>query len=180
MSGVNAAEGQTESIYTGDPVSPKTSRIISWGLAALFVGFIVYMILAATVLKGDEAPGVSFGELKDQPIYIHQPPAARDTRMEQGQSDVPGDSAHRWVVRGYVTKLTAEQTREWYLRQFGTTYSLQDTIANDTAAQRVLLGALPLSERTTANPPTLKVKVAIGREMVEERTQVTLSIESDY
>lgn len=180
MSGADVADNQTESIYAGEPVTAKTSRIISWGLGALFVGFVVYMILAATVLKGDEAPGVSFGELKDQPIYIHQPPAARDTRMEQGQSGVPGDSAHRWVVRGYVTKLTSEQTRDWYLRQFGTTYSLQDTTANDNAAQRVLLGALPLSERTTANPPTLNVKIAIGREMAEERTQVTLSIESDF
>ncbi len=180
MSGTDVARDDTESIYTGESVSPRTARIITWCLGALFVGFVVYMILAATVLKGDEAPGVSFGELKGQPIYLNQPPAARDTRIEQGQSGVPGDSAHRWVVRGYVTKLTPQQTRDWYLRQFGTTYSLQDTIANDNATQRVLIGALPLSERTTANPPTLAVKIAIGREMTEERTQVTLSIESDY
>lgn len=169
-----------DALYAGEPVSARTARWVSAGLAVLIVGFLLYMILAATVLKGREAPGVSYRELKGQPIYRHQPPQSRDVRLQQGASGLPGGSANRWVVREYVTKIDPQQTRAWYLRQWGASYGMADSAQEDTAAQRILRGTLVLSERTSADPPTLAVRVAIAREMVEERTRVTLSIESNY
>ena len=57
---------------------------------------------------------------------------------------------------------------------------MADTAVADTRDDRVLKGLLPLSERTTADPPNIAVRIAIRREQVEERTLVTFSLESDY
>jgi hypothetical protein len=168
-------------LYTSPPVSDRASKILTWGLGIVFGGVLVFMVLAATVLRSEELPGVSYGELTGQPIYVHQPPQSTDVSIDRGSAaSGPDDSAHRYVVRKYVTRVTPEQTRDYYLRQFGQSYSIDDTHRWDTATDWILRGSLVMSDHSTADPPTLSVRVAIGREMVEERTRATVSIESDY
>lgn len=171
---------EERAVYTGEPISPRTARLVTWGLVAAFGGFVIYMVLAATVLKGNDAPGVTFREIQGQPIYVHQPPQSTDSRVSRGSSDIPNDSAHRWVVRNYITRLTPDQVRDWYLRQWATQYALVDSHVNDTDENYVLRGTVALSELTTADPPNLAVRIAIGKEQLEERTQVALSLESDF
>ncbi len=168
-------------LYTTTPVSDRTSRLLSWGLGIVFGGIVVFMVLAATVFKGADAPGLSYREMEALSVYEHQPPQSEDVRVERGSAAAsPKDSAHRYIVRKYITKITPEQTRAFYLRQFGPYYAITDSHDWDTDQTWVLRGSVVMSERTTADPPNVAVRVAIGKEMYEERTQVTLSLESDY
>ncbi|HRC06996.1 MAG TPA: hypothetical protein PLV41_02185 [Miltoncostaeales bacterium] len=168
-------------MYSSLPVSDRTSRVLTWALGLTFGGIVVFMVLAATVFKGSDPPGVSYNEIEGQPIYLHQPPQSTDVRIDRGSAAATTeDSARRYVVRRYVTRVTPKQARDYYLRQFGVMYAIGDVATWDTDRDYVLRGTVALSERTTADPPNLAVRIAIGKELFEERTQVTLSIESDF
>lgn len=168
-------------MYTSLPVSDRTSRVLTWALGLTFGGIVVFMVLAATLFKGDDPPGVSYREIEGQPIYIHQPPQSEDVRIDRGSAAATSkDSARRYIVRRYITRVSPQQARAFYVRQFGVMYSIGDVSTWDTEKDYVLRGTVALSEQTTADPPNLAVRIAIGKEMFEERTQVTLSIESDF
>lgn len=168
-------------MYTSLPVSDRASRLLTWALGLTFGGIVVFMVLAATLFKGDEPSGVSYREIQGQPIYLHQPPQSEDIRIDRGSAAATAkDSARRYVVRRYVTRVSPTQARDFYLRQFGVMYLIGDAHTWDTEKDFVLRGTVALSEQTTADPPNLAVRIAIGKEMFERRTQVTLSIESDF
>lgn len=172
---------QERSMYTAPAVSDRVSRLLSLGLGLVFGGIVLYMVLAATVLDDGSAPGVRFGEITGQPIMAHQPPGSTLVREDRGSAATqPGDSARRYVVRRYVTEVTPDQARSFYLRQFGQSYAIVDTHDWDTDRDWVLRGNVRLSEQSTADPPTLSVRVAIGRQQFEDRTRLTISLESDF